>query len=147
MKFERISYSDLNSRQKENFNFQKVSAVLADYGFVTIRLNDDWQGADFIAHHVNGEVFLKVQLKGRLTVDTKYKGKDIWICFCYQAIWYLFPHDDFLRWALENLTIGGTEGWEYPEDWGKVKGCYSWPTPGKSIVWLKDYALIPSVSE
>ena len=29
-----------------------------------LRLNDDWQGADFIA--VNGEDMLKIQLKGRL---------------------------------------------------------------------------------
>ena len=70
-RFESIDYEDLNSRQKENFNFQKVSAVLADYGFLTLRLSADWQGADFIAHHVSGDWYLKVQLKGRLTVDTK----------------------------------------------------------------------------
>jgi hypothetical protein len=34
MNFNRILYSNLNSRQKEAFNFQKVSAVLADYGFI-----------------------------------------------------------------------------------------------------------------
>lgn len=52
LKLKKISYSDdLNARQKENFNFQKVSAVLADYGYVTMRLSDDWQGADFIALH------------------------------------------------------------------------------------------------
>ena len=77
MKFEPINYKALNSRQKENYNFQKVSAVLADYGFVTIRLSDDWQSADFIAYHANGETFLKIQLKSRLTVDTKYKNKNI----------------------------------------------------------------------
>lgn len=142
MIFEVVSYSTLNSRQKENFNFQKVSAILADYGFVTIRLSDDWEGADFIAHHINGEVFLKVQLKGRLTVETKYKNKDIWICFNQKGIWYLFPHDDFLRWALENLNIGKTKGWENPDDWEQVKGSYSWPSPGKLIQrWLEDHAL------
>lgn len=54
MKLRRISYNALNARQKENFNFQKVSAVLADYGFVTLRLCDDWQGADFLAQHIDG---------------------------------------------------------------------------------------------
>jgi len=63
--FSRVAYSDLNSRQKENYNFQKVAARLADYGFNSIRLTDDWQGADFIAVHIDGETFLKVQLKGR----------------------------------------------------------------------------------
>lgn len=31
--FQRIQYEHLNSRQKENFNFQKVAAEQADYGF------------------------------------------------------------------------------------------------------------------
>ena len=31
--FKRISYNELNSRQQENYNFQKVVALLADYGF------------------------------------------------------------------------------------------------------------------
>jgi hypothetical protein len=59
MTFNRIEYESLNSRQREAFNFQKVSAVLADYGFITIRLSSDWRGADFIAQHVDG-TFLKV---------------------------------------------------------------------------------------
>ncbi len=75
--FQHVDYAALNSRQRENYNFQKVSAVLADYGFTTMRLSSDWKGADFIADHVNGEVFLKVQLKGVLTADAKYQGKDI----------------------------------------------------------------------
>jgi len=41
--FNRVRYEDLDARQKEAFNFQKVSAVLADYGFVTLRLSSDWQ--------------------------------------------------------------------------------------------------------
>ena len=36
--FALIDYQQLNARQKENYNFLKVSAVLADYGFVTMRL-------------------------------------------------------------------------------------------------------------
>jgi hypothetical protein len=144
MKFKQISYSQLNSRQKENFNFQKVSAILADFGFVTFRLSDDWQGADFIAQHVNGDIFLKVQLKGRLAVGTKYKGKDIWMCFHHKKVWYLFPHDEFLRWALENKSIGTTRDWKNSDDWNKVTGIYTWPSPPKdAISWLdtNGYAL------
>ena len=44
--FELIPYTDLNSRQKENYNFHKVAARMADYGFNCLRLTDDWQGAD-----------------------------------------------------------------------------------------------------
>ena len=72
----RVRYRDLNARQKENFNFMKLSAVLADFGFAMLRLTDDWKGADFIAQHIDGDTFLKVQLKGRAVVDKKYVGKD-----------------------------------------------------------------------
>jgi hypothetical protein len=48
MNLKSIRYSDLNAKQKENYNCQKVSAVLADYGFVTLRLTDDWKSADRI---------------------------------------------------------------------------------------------------
>jgi hypothetical protein len=40
--FRRISYASLNARQKEVFNFHKVAATLADYGFNCIKLTDDW---------------------------------------------------------------------------------------------------------
>lgn len=48
-----------------------MATALADYGYNSVRLTDDWQGADFIAVHIDGESFLKVQLKGRFTVDKK----------------------------------------------------------------------------
>jgi hypothetical protein len=137
-----VDYKSLNSRQQENYNFQKVSAVLADYGFATIRLSDDWKGADFIANHVGGESFLKVQLKGVLTVDSKYQGKDIWICFRRKEIWYLYPHDEYVQWALVNTNIKNTRGWELHAD-GRVKrGTYTWPNPSKKIMsWLASFAL------
>ena len=113
----------------------QASAVLADYGYVTLRVSDDWQGADFIAYHVDGDSFLKVQLKGRLTVDKRYENKDIWICFAYEDIWYLVPHDAALSWALVNLNIGKTTSWA-------VRGVYHWPSLSKHILsWLSDYAL------
>ena|SRR3989338_692771 len=85
--FGKINYKELNSRQKENFNFQKISAVLADYGYTTIRLTDDYKGADFIAVHIDGITFLKVQLKsGGLQFWKKYQNKEIWICFPYKKV-------------------------------------------------------------
>ena len=91
-----IHYNDLNSRQKENYNFQKVAGELADYGFNCLRLTDDWQGADFIACHIDGDVFLKVQLKGRMTIDKKYSGKDIYIAFLNGDDCYIYPHDEMV---------------------------------------------------
>ncbi len=111
LKLSRVDYGSLNARQKENFNSQKVSAVLADYGFVTLRLSDDWQGADFIAQHVDGETFIKVQLKGRLTFKEKYRGKDLYVAFHSDGSWYLFPHDEVLERFLSETNIGNTESW------------------------------------
>jgi hypothetical protein len=44
MPLKHIQYAALNSRQREIFNFQKIAAILADYGFNCIKLADDWQG-------------------------------------------------------------------------------------------------------
>ena len=95
MKLERIKYEQLNARQKENFNFHKVAAILADYGYNSMKLNDDWEGADFIAIHNNGEQIIKVQLKARISVDQKYLGKDIYIAVLLgQKSCFLYPHDE-----------------------------------------------------
>lgn len=88
----KIDYSELNHRQKENYNFQKLSGVLADYGFTTYRMHDDYNGADFHAVGKNGKI-IKIQLKGRAEVLSKYLEKDIFIGFCYKSEWYLYPHD------------------------------------------------------
>ena len=125
--FTAVNYSDLNARQKENYNFQKVSAVLADYGFFTLRLSDDWQGADFIAQHVNGETFLKVQLKGRLIFDKKYAGKNLYIAFYEADTWYLYPHDELLELVLSQSNIGATRSWQ-------KSGMYSFPQLSRQLL-------------
>ena len=55
----KINYADLNCKEKENYNFHKV-ASLAEYGFDSMRLNDDWQEANFIS--VKGDQMIKIQL-------------------------------------------------------------------------------------
>ncbi|MFZ1714133.1 MAG: hypothetical protein WAT88_02475 [Saprospiraceae bacterium] len=120
----KIKYGSLNNRQKESYNFQKVSSILAEYGFVTIKLNDDWQGADFIAQHIDGNTFLKIQLKGRLTVSKKYMNKNIYICFPYHGDWYLIDHDEVLATISQqyNDTFSKSNSWikqgEY--SWGRI---------------------------
>ena len=39
MDLNKINYKDLNSRQKEKYNFLKVSSLLADYGFNALKLS------------------------------------------------------------------------------------------------------------
>lgn len=122
----RISYKQLNSRQQENFNFHKVAAHLADFGFNCLRLTDDWQGADFVACHIDGATFLKVQPKGRLTVEQKYSGKDIYVTFRDADTWYLYPHDELRDKLLESGLMAGSESWDQ-------RGGYSWPRLSKQL--------------
>jgi hypothetical protein len=110
--FKKVSYLELNSRQQEAYNFQLVSAVLAEFGFTTIRLTSDWNSADFIAQHFDGTTFLKVQLKGRLSFYKKYQGRDLHICFRHKDVWYLYPHDQLLDQLLSAGYFAGTESWE-----------------------------------
>jgi len=134
IKFSPIAYRALNARQKEAFNFQKVSAVLADYGYITIRLSSDWGGADFIAQHRDGE-FLKVQLKGRLTFDKKYEGFGLHICFPERDGWFIYPHDELLQMIMTETGIAESDSW-------KVNGGYSFPTLSKQLrSMLKPYRL------
>ena len=122
--FKKVNYKDLNSRQKENYNFHKVSSKLADYGFNSMRLNDDWEGADFIS--INNDEMIKVQLKGRFTIDKKYIGKDIFISFLEDEKVKIYKHDDALAVIPENVKIS--------KSWSEV-GNYSW---GKTPEYFND---------
>lgn len=129
MSFHRIPYAQLNSRQQENYNFQKAAVLLADYGFNCLRLSDDWQRADFIACHVDGETILRVQLKGRLVADRKYAGRGIHIAFFHRGALYLYDHDDFVRLLESDARIGadsvtwhqkGSRNWPIPPAWAQA---------------------------
>ena len=123
---QKSEYSRLNAKQKENFNFFKVAARLADYGFNCIRLSDDYMGADFLAKHINGEV-LNVQLKSRLTLEEKYLGKEIRIAFPYDGKWFMYPHDEAVD---EFIGRGGRGNFFSTRDPSKVQLC-----------WLSKYEL------
>ena len=105
---EKIDYNQLNSRQKENYNYHKVTALLVEYGYTTcLRMSDDYLHADFVAVNISGEV-LKIQLKARLTFDLKYFGKDIHICFPHQDNFYLYNHDLLLEQNREIISLDST---------------------------------------
>jgi hypothetical protein len=125
----RIRYKDLNAKEKENYNYQKLAGVLADYGFVTMRLSSDWRGADLIAQHIDGDTFLKVQLKGRLTFCKKYIGKGLYVAFPRRGDWYLYPHDELLEKVDELVGIKSTPSWS-------KGGVYSFPALSKRLYKL-----------
>ena len=135
--FKRIEFSDLNTRQKEAYNFQKVSAVLADYGYITIRLSSDWEGADFIAQHLDG-TFLKVQLKSRACVSRKYENKGIYICFPHGGNWYLVPHDKVVKWLTKQTGLESETVWKDGKDRNYTK-----PNP-KILGFLRSVNMIPT---
>jgi len=125
-KYQAIKYESLQAKAKEAYNFQKASAILADYGFVTNLLKYDWMGADFLAQHIDGD-WLKVQLKGRLTTKPEYEGKNIFIMFedKSNSQWYLFPHDKLTKFCREN----------YPDAVYTTKG----HSRGKLSSWEKEW--------
>ena len=98
----KVSYKDLNSKQKENYNYHKVASALAEYGYDSMRLNNDWEGADFIS--VKGDDMIKIQLKGRFTLSKKYENKDLYIAFIEDGIIKLYLQDEALAIATSNIT-------------------------------------------
>lgn len=113
--FQRINYDELNPKEKEDFNFAKISSKLADYGYRTIRDFNDWGGADFycIGRGCDLGDALKVQQKGRLTFDKKYLGKKLYIAFEYKPTntLYIYPHDELLQELVRQTNIVNTSSW------------------------------------
>lgn len=125
---QKVDYRQLNSRQKETYNFHRVASRLAEYGYNSILLSDDWLGADFIAYHNDGERFYRVQLKGRMTIDKKYVGKGLYIAFIDGEQVFVYPHDEMVRLIEAEGRVNNTASW-------RDSGAYTWPsTPS----WLRD---------
>jgi hypothetical protein len=135
LKLRKIEYRKLNSRQKENYNFQKISGLLADYGFTTIRLSDDWNGADFLAQHANGKTILRIQLKGRLGIYKKYLRKNLWIAFPDKGHWYVWSHDKAVQYPLTKKNMRHTQSWKKQLGWSYNR------VPKDVAEYLKPFAL------
>jgi hypothetical protein len=88
-----------------------------------MRLNNDWNGADFIS--VKGDEMIKVQLKSRFTLDGKYKDKDLYIAFIEDGIVKIYLHDEALNIATDNII--NSESWRLRKKYafGKTPKHYS----------------------
>ena len=76
-------------------------------------MQDDWLGSDFLAYHKDGSQTLKVQLKSRVTIDVKYRGKDLHIAFPFGAgVWYLVPHDELVEHIGTHTNWLNTDSWK-----------------------------------
>ena len=139
----KIKYDDLNKKQQEGYNFQKASAVLADYGFDCIRLPDDWNKADFLAVHIDDKTMLKIQLKGRFTIAQKYQDSGVIMMFpikerksSEKKTLYLIEHDELVELARKHTKYLETASWK------TGKKMYSNANPRKELVDALDpYAL------
>lgn len=126
MKYKKITYSELNARQKEIFNFQKVAGLLADYGFNCIKLADDWQSADFLAYHKDGTHTLRVQLKSRLMIEKKYQNKDLHMAFPLNGAWHLINYDRLVALVTKHTNWLTSKSWQQ-------RGKYSTTKPNSHL--------------
>jgi hypothetical protein len=94
--FKKVNYSDLSNVQKESYAFCKIQSAMAERGWLEFhRLNDDHNGADFVAFHIGGKTE-RFQQKARYTLSPKYFGLGIKV-IVYDAKSqqvYMYDHDD-----------------------------------------------------
>ena len=146
----RICFSTLDKKQREVYYYQKVSAILADYGFACTWLLADWRSADFLAVHQKNGTVLKIQLKsGGYEINEKYcKYKDLWMLFLQrrkrgepEEDWYLIKHHDLVEKARQTTNQLNTKAWKK----GKGKGKYviprAQPLPEKLQHALRNYTI------
>lgn len=136
MQFVRIDYGRLSAKQQEVYNFQRIAAALAEYGFNCIKLADDWGGADFLAYHKDGDT-IKVQLKGRVTIAKKYQDKSLCIAFPVHGHWCLVPHDILVA------LVGRTTNWLNTTSWIQ-RGVYSASMPSQKLMAVLQSYIIGS---
>jgi hypothetical protein len=99
-----------------NRYFSQTVEAINRNEFVNLALKDGYNvflpvydgAVDFILHResdgTSESVLRKVQLKSRWTIDKKYIGRDIWIAFPIENVWYLAPHDEMVASAEEAGT-------------------------------------------
>ena len=135
MELKRVDYAKLGPKQREIYNFQQVASLLAEYGFNCIKLDDDWQSADFLAYHKDGDQTLKVQLKSRVSINKKYVGKDLYMAFPIRRRsqpqprppWYIVPHDELVD------IVRETTNWLTSKTWSE-QGEYHSDSPSRAIL-------------
>lgn len=131
----RLSPGRMGTKALEIYNFQKLAALLADYGLESMRLVNDWKGADFIAYNANTNTTLSIQLKSTgISVCKKYENKDLYIAFTgNEGEWYLIDYDE-----LETLV---PRSWFESETWQSKGSYYSRTISRKMQEKLRPYRL------
>jgi hypothetical protein len=69
------------------------------------------EGIDLILHRERPRDLKMVQLKSRWTIDKKYVGREIWIAFPQDKVWYLGLHDEFVGLAKKLGFAANSSSW------------------------------------
>ena len=98
---EQIEYPSVHCKAQETYNFHKMAAILADYGSNGLWFNNDWNGADSIAIHIDGISDFKSQLKDAVSCAQKYRAKKLYIAFFELSDLYIDAHNFVLhKWKM-----------------------------------------------
>lgn len=99
---------------KTNKYYRELSEILANYDIASIEANIDYPDANFIARYKDGRIWNIVQ-KGRITIQKKYCGKDLYIAFPRNEgnpeVWYILPHDTLIEIIEKNMGWLDTKSW------------------------------------
>lgn len=112
---EKLAFKEMSSRFKEHRNFLKLASVLVDYGYMCSWLPVDDKGADFIAVHCKTNDVLKIQLKGRISVNKKYFGKALYMAFPLDSHrplenWVIVSHDTIIPLFISEKSWANNQG-------------------------------------
>jgi len=131
--FRKVNYRELNARQQEVYNYHHIAALLAQHGYATYPIRDDWNGGDMFARHMLTGEPMTIQIKSRVTFDRKYLNKQLWIGFreTDKPGAYVYPHDQLLREyqeirAKKNLPLDVSRSWSHD-------GIVHWLSPTKEL--------------
>jgi hypothetical protein len=114
------------SQVREVINRNIVVSLALEQGFNAYLPVYDG-GIDFILCRESDGQLLQVQLKGRLMIDKKYIGRNIWMAFPISDDWYLMPHDKILALAEADGKTTRSKSWA-------ESGAYSWPKPSAAMI-------------
>ncbi|AWN20269.1 hypothetical protein [Streptococcus sobrinus] len=135
MKLRRIKESlKTSGKFIEQRNFFKLAAKLVDYGIASVWLPNDSLGADFLAvqhydYNRDCSNIYQIQLKARMSLSLKYKGKDIYLAFPLDDSnsgknWVIIKHD-----TLERLYFS------HPKSRSKFESLEAFCTKNSSDSW------------
>ena len=135
----KVKYHNLGHKEKESYNSAHLMSIMAKWGYLEAsKINGDKHGADLLFYRSSDGDVMSIQLKGRVTLDKKYLGKNLYIAYPVkrEGCWYVYPHDIVMKQSLGSSSWFKTKSWE-------EKGGYSWRSPPKWLVKLLEPWKIP----